>query len=181
MKILTWNSEYVFTIQREIHTIKGDNSRCIFFFPELYPFFDLQKTVIFVISLLLLKIFTWNSGNVSTIQRAIHTIKGDNSKCIFFFRIMPLFWLRLFILYQAPHSRALAPACCALDSITAKLKINYSCNVSELEMLKVFLPQTTNFTLFQVKRVCRRQFQIRWQWKKVLQMGRKHCRKRRNC
>ena len=33
---------------------------------------------------------------------------------IFFFRIMPLFWLRLFILYQASYRRALAPACGAL-------------------------------------------------------------------
>ena len=49
-----------------------------------------------------------------TIQRTIHTIRGDNSKCIFV-RIIPFFDLRLFILYQAPQSRALAPACsCAL-------------------------------------------------------------------
>ena len=27
---------------------------------------------------------------------------------------MPLFQIRLFILYQAPHSQALAPTCCAL-------------------------------------------------------------------
>ena len=49
-----------------------------------------------------------------TIQRAIHTIKGDYSKGILFIRIMPLFRLRRFILYQAPHSRALVPACGAL-------------------------------------------------------------------
>ena len=47
-----------------------------------------------------------------TIQRAIHTTKEDNSKFIFFFRIMLLFWL--FILYHAPHSGALAPVCGAL-------------------------------------------------------------------
>ena len=44
-------------------------------------------------------------------------IKGVSSKCIFFFfffRIMPHFRLGLFILYQAPHSLALAPACGAL-------------------------------------------------------------------
>ena len=39
------------------------------------------------------------------------------------------------------------------------------------------LSQTTNFTLFQTER----QFQIWWQWKNVLQTGRKHCGKRRNC
>ena len=32
---------------------------------------------------------TWNVTLVFTIQRVVHTIKGDNSKCIFFFRIMP--------------------------------------------------------------------------------------------
>ena len=33
---------------------------------------------------------------------------------MYFFRITPLFWLKLVILYQAPHSQALAPTCCAL-------------------------------------------------------------------
>ena len=41
--------------------------------------------------------------------------------------------------------------------------------------------QTTNFRLFQTERVCRRQFQILQKWKKVIQTGRKHCGKRRNC
>ena len=43
--------------------------------------------------------------------------------------------------------------------------------------------QTTNFRLFQTERVCRRQFQI-WRKskkKKVIQAGRKHCGKSRNC
>ena len=41
--------------------------------------------------------------------------------------------------------------------------------------------QTTNLRLFQTERVCRRQFQIRRKWQKVIQMGRKHCGKRKNC
>ena len=41
--------------------------------------------------------------------------------------------------------------------------------------------QTTNFRLFQTERVCRQQFQIWWKWQKVIQTGRKHCGKRRNC
>ena len=41
--------------------------------------------------------------------------------------------------------------------------------------------QKTNFRLFQTERVCRRQFQIGRKWKKVIQTGRKHCGKRRNC
>ena len=56
----------------------------------------MQKCWQYLISLLLLKIFTWNSEYVFTFQRAVHTIKGDNLKCIFFFRIMPLFRLKHF-------------------------------------------------------------------------------------
>ena len=40
--------------------------------------------------------------------------------------------------------------------------------------------QTTNFRLFQTERVCRPQFQISQKWQLVIQMGRKHCGKRRN-
>ena len=43
------------------------------------------------------------------------------------------------------------------------------------------LCQRTNFRLFHTERVCRRQFQIWQKWQKVLQMGWKHCGKRRNC
>ena len=41
--------------------------------------------------------------------------------------------------------------------------------------------QTTNFRLFQTETVCRRQFLIWQKWQKVIQTGRKHCGKRRNC
>ena len=41
--------------------------------------------------------------------------------------------------------------------------------------------QTTNFRLLQTERVCRRQFQIWRKWQKVVQTGRKHYEKRRNC
>ena len=42
--------------------------------------------------------------------------------------------------------------------------------------------QTTVFELFQIQRVCRRQFKIGWHRLKGLQMGRKHCgKRRRNC
>ena len=43
------------------------------------------------------------------------------------------------------------------------------------------LSQTTNFWLFQVERVCRRQFQIWQKLQKVLEKGRKYYGKRRNC
>ena len=38
-----------------------------------------------------------------------------------------------------------------------------------------------NFRLFQTERTFRRQFKILSEGQKVLQMGRKHCGKRRNC
>ena len=41
--------------------------------------------------------------------------------------------------------------------------------------------QTTNFRILQTERVCTRQFHIWGKWQKVIQMGRKHCEKRRNC
>ena len=41
--------------------------------------------------------------------------------------------------------------------------------------------QTTNFRLFKTERACRGQFQIWQKWQKVIQTGRKHCEKRRNC
>ena len=43
------------------------------------------------------------------------------------------------------------------------------------------LSETPNFRPFQTERVYRRQFQTCWKWKKVIQTGRKHCGKRRNC
>ena len=61
---------------------------------------------------------------VFTIQRAIHTRKGDSSRCIFF-RIMPLFRLRLIILYHAPHSRGLARACGALVNDKVSYFLNF--------------------------------------------------------
>ena len=41
--------------------------------------------------------------------------------------------------------------------------------------------QMTNFRLFQTERVCRRKFQIRQKWYKVVQTGIKNTGKRRNC
>ena len=83
-----------------------------------------------------------------TIQRAIHTINGDNSKCIFF-RIMPFFSLRLFILNHAPHSRALAPVCSALvtclqyqslENTVRKGEIAHDHDEQFLLSLQCFLP-----------------------------------------
>ena len=48
------NLEYVFIIERAINTIKGDNSKCIFFFQNYAPFLTLKQKwtfyIIFVIT-----------------------------------------------------------------------------------------------------------------------------------
>ena len=46
--------------------------------------------------------------------------------------------------------------------------------------LRITLSQMTDFELFRIERVCRRQFEIGWHWLKGLQMGGKHCGKRGN-
>ena len=60
-----------------------------------------------------------------------------------------------------------------------KLKAFADNKLIEIEYLTHY--QTTNFRLFQTERVCRRQIQICRKWQKVIQTGRKHCGKRRNC
>ena len=74
----------------------GGQSKMHFFFSELCPFFNSEKRFHFVISLLLLKIFTWNLEYVFTIQKVIYTMKGDNSKCIFFSELCPFFFFFTF-------------------------------------------------------------------------------------
>ena len=73
------------------------------FFLRIMPFFNLEKLWPLVISLLLLKKFTWNSEYVFAIQRAIHTIKEDNSKCIFS-ELCPFF--NLHFLFSIKYSTA---------------------------------------------------------------------------
>ena len=55
------------------------------------------------------------------------------------------------------------------------------CQVAQMIQLDLTLSQRTYSRLFQIQRVCRRQFHVWWKWHKVLKMGRKHCGKRRNC
>ena len=77
------------------------------------------------------------------------------------------------------------------DTISDDSKIYSVCRKhckhdSSIEIWKLFDDtlthyQMTNFRLFQTERVCRQQFQIWRKWKKLIQTGRKHCGKRRNC
>ena len=84
LNIFTWNSEELFTIKRGTHTSRGGNPS---FFDKVMPLFRLiifmQKLWHFLISLLIPKIFTWNSEELITIKRGTHTSRGDNP---------PFFW-----------------------------------------------------------------------------------------
>ena len=66
-----------------------------------------QKFWHFLISLLLLKVFTWNSEYVFTIQIAIHTFKRDNSEYIFL-ELCPFFDFDFLSSIKHPNSRAMA-------------------------------------------------------------------------
>ena len=71
------------------------------------------------------------------------------------------------------------------NSKEVQMKIkNFEDNkLTESKITKFLLTyyQMTNFRLFQTERVCRQHFRIWRKCKKVIQMGRKHCGKRRNC
>ena len=61
-----------------------------------------QKLWQFVIYMLLLKIFTWNLEYVFPIQRAGHTVNGDNPNCIFS-ELCPFLDSNFLILSSTPH------------------------------------------------------------------------------
>ena len=94
---------------------------------------------------------------------------------------LQLFWrLQILSIYFGPKSRHLVtsylftkPQFFLPDQFEGTCKIQNECSLT--------LSQTTNFRLFQNERVCKREFQIWWKRKKVLQAGRKHCGKKRNC
>ena len=64
---------------------------------------------------------------------------------------------------------------------THRCTVNYRQHKEHSDTCLLTLSQTMDFRLFQTERVCRRQFHIWWKWHKGIQMGRKHCGKRRNC
>ena len=97
--------------------------------------------------------------------------------------------LRLF-LFQQQQQQTLQVKSVSLHMALKILRQNRLENKKELSIwnslnttriLSLTLSETTNFRLFQTERVCRRQFRIWWKLQKVLQTGRKHCGKRRNC
>ena len=72
-----------------------------------------------------------------------------------FLRSMPLFRLRLFIIYQAPHSKALVPACGALVFPThQKLKaiIGVCFNLSSAEINTLSMGESKNLILTAIYR-----------------------------
>ena len=77
--------------------------------------------------------------SLSKEQSILHT-KGDNSKCIFFSELCPFFRLRLFVLYQVPNSRALAPEC---DALVYNNQLNYEVCWS-LDILEIYRKRTVS-------------------------------------
>ena len=85
--------------------VLGENLRYCFILGIGAVVIGVQKLCHFVISLLLLKIFTLNLEYMFTIQRAIHPIKGDNSKCFFFFQNYAFSQLRLLSFIKQPTAK----------------------------------------------------------------------------
>ena len=101
-----------------------------------------------------------------------------------------LFFSQCFLPYMALFFHFKCSLKCRLQFVSiwtslklCRLVIDYGGNTMMMyvSIIRLTHYQTTNFRLFQTERVCRRQFQILRNWKKVIQTGRKHCGKRRNC
>ena len=142
-KIFIWNTDYPLTIQRAIHITPRETIQNAEFCPLSRCSLGVvvvQKLWHFVISLLLLKILTWKSEYVYIVQRAIHTFKGN----WFFFsqKNDSFFRLRIFSLYQAPHSRALAPAYSDLNLFPNKPWFLLVCSTNLLKTLKTLRERT---------------------------------------
>ena len=61
------------------------------------------------------------------------------------------------------------------------IALNVSFHIQEKSLIFFNLSQTTNFSLFQIETVCRRQFQICWKWQKAPKQVENTVGKRRNC
>ena len=87
---------------------------------------------------------------------------------------MPRYYQQELDFYDGPF------ICCICHCRNCLMKKYTNCNVSMMTLCLTHY-QMTNFRLFRIERHCRRQFQIRRKWQKIIQTGRKHCGKRRNC
>ena len=150
--------KYAFTIQRRIHTIKRDNSKCIFFFfSELCPFFNLD----FLSSIKHPTAKHWHLHALTLPfpkRKIMDSYKfktiADDNKCNFkaeiLFRmgrkqcgIRRKCWLPTFSPFRTMFSRG----------FIYRVFRSLDCVVKSLTHY-----QTTNFRLFQTERVCRQQF-----------------------
>ena len=84
---------------------------------------------------------------------------------------MPLFQLEFFILYQAPHSRALAPTCGALV---------FKWGLSDRHFMSNPLPDDKIFQRSKFKQIADNIFEVHLKRKISAIYGRKNCEKRRN-
>ena len=83
----------------------------------------------------------------------------------------------LFQLHHIANSKV--TDCWRLDKVCKGLSFNFPSSDCSISCSTHY--QMTNCRLFQTESVCRRQFQIQRKWQQVIQMGRKHCGKKRNC
>ena len=134
----------------------GENRR---YFDSLGVIVVVQELWHFVISLLLLKILTWNLESLFTIQRAIHPIKGTIQNA-FSTELCPFFYLKFLssILLSSVSSKvSTCMRCSCLKHCSMFWQVYFS-------WLFVTLSQTSPaFYVFSV--------QVFW----------KHCGERRNC
>ena len=90
-------------LSKEQSILLRETTQNAILFSRIMPLFQLGLFFVhFVISMLLLKVLTWNAEYICTIQRAIHTSKGDNSKCIFFLESCPFYDLHFLSSIKLP-------------------------------------------------------------------------------
>ena len=132
---------------------------------------EILKTPEEKVKILVISIFSFSLNVFYTIKGGNHHV--SNIK-IFGLQMLSLWSSQEFGIWKNVKSRIV---CWQMNSISYdRIRI---LDPSKPKALTHY--QTTNFRLFQTQRVCRRQFQIWRKWQKVIQMGRKHCEKRRNC
>ena len=135
---------------------------CSFFFRMFYP----CKGPIWIHWLVMCSKSLPNN-RIDRLQRNWHVSKDCPKRSI-------SCWMFMYVhVPDFPHVHFLLPT-----NIFQKLKQFFKPWTNESRLLTHY--QVTHFRLFQTKKVCRRQFQIWRKWQKVIQMGRKHCGKRRN-
>ena len=80
-------------------------------------------------------------------EQSILSRKTIQNAFFFFFLIMPLVWLRLLILYQAPHSGALGPTYSALVDLKG-WHVHYGCHVHQVSIVLFYLSHAKGVLMY---------------------------------